>query len=239
MLQRPVATQIQVYLGKKAEFERRRRKIRLSFDKLYSLLASNFSLYDIAKVAGVSRTRVHEIYDQYFRELFAINGLERLRQRELLKRDEAANQVAKIVGTDPLLKAIKASAARANPKRVVEPIILKRSDEPGKCYRHKAVLIDTDHVEAVHYVRNARRIRRRGITYGTTTLYRSQLQTTKWTIFVLDVPQFRRRVIRTRSSRLIEDLFPGKQRRVSVYIPLDAQPENPRYDFLADEDNWG
>lgn len=60
----------------------------------------------------------------------------------------------------------------------------------------------------------------------------------KRTIFVIDVPRYPRRVIRCRSDKLLKRLFSAGQQRVSVYIPLEQSLENPRYDFLADENNW-
>jgi hypothetical protein len=72
-----------------------------------------------------------------------------------------------------------------------------------------------------------------------TTLYRNQLESSKWVIFFVDAPSYPRRVIRRKSAKLLKALFPYGGRSKNVSIPLDAKPNNPRYDFWADENNWG
>src|SRR5215204_3827867 len=69
MLQKTVSFRLDVYLANKAGFERRRRKIRLDFDALYSLFASNLSFARIARRVGVSRPRIDKIFQDYFQEL--------------------------------------------------------------------------------------------------------------------------------------------------------------------------
>ena len=125
---------------------------------------------------------------------------------------------------------------RAEPPRTIEPVI--RSKRGFTWFRHKAVLVDGTHIESVHHIMTRRLSRRGTIAYGSTTLYRTTLETSKCTIFVIDVPNYPRRIIRCRSNRLLKRLFSAGQEKVSVYIPLEQPLENPRYDFLADEDNW-
>ena len=79
MLQKTVSFRLDVYLANKAGFERRRRKIRLDFDALYSLFASNLSFARIARRVGVSRPRIDKIFQDYFQELIGVSGLERRR----------------------------------------------------------------------------------------------------------------------------------------------------------------
>ena len=226
------------YLASQSQFNRRRRKLRVGFARLFDLFASGVSNAEIARRAGVSRTRLNAVYKQYFSELFAVSALERRRARERSRRDKVAGRVTKAVSRDRVMNAIRKSAAKARPRRTVEPIILEKVREPRRHYSHRTVLVDGRSVEAVHHVRNARSTGRQGVIYATTTLNRARLERTRWTILFVDVPGFRRRVIRSRNATLLRRLFADGQTRVSVYIPLDGRPENPRHDFLRDEDRW-
>ena len=237
MVRKRGATQSDVYLAHKARFNRKRRKINLDFDQLYTLLASDVSLSKIAQLGGVTKKRINVVYELYFRTLFGMGALERAKQVEELKRTKVADRVARAIAADPVLKAIQASAVRAKPKRTVKPVLLKRGGDPVKRYRHKAVLVDGK-PEVVHYIQSARRGRGRTISYASTTLYRTRLQRDGRSIFVVDVPRFRRRVIRSRNLELLRTFFAEGQKRVTIYIPLDSRPQNPRHYFVADEDNW-
>jgi hypothetical protein len=237
MVRKHAATQSDVYLAHKARFNRKRRKITLDFDQLYSLLASDVSLNKIAQLGGVTKRRMNAVYELYFRVFFRKGALDRAKQAEELKRAKVADRVARAIAADPVLKAIRASATRAKPKRTVKPVLLKRGDDAVKRYRHKAVLVDGK-PEAVHHIQSARRGRGRTISYAATTLYRTRLQSGGRSIFVVDVPRFRRRVIRSRNLDLLRTFFAEGQKRVTIYIPLDSRPQNPRHDFLAEENNW-
>ena len=228
--------EIAVISGGKSSFDRLRRASKLSFDELYRLFADNISLYEIARRAGVSRTRVATIYRDHFSDIFQTSAIARLRERERSRRQKTAAHVNALISNDSVLNAIRELAARAKSNRTIRPIMLKRSDVPIKLYRHRAVMVGSN-IEPVHHLRNARSSRGRGLKYATTTLYQNVLEQTTWSLFVIDVPGFPQRVIRSRNRRLLQSLF-GGQDRMSVYIPLDGRPENPRYDFLADEDNW-
>ena len=147
--------------------------------------------------------------------------------------------MVRIVARDRVINAIKSSAAEANSKHTVEPIALDRSGPVTKRYRHRAVLVDGWDVEQVHHLRNVKSARRPGgLAYTMTTLHRGRLARGHWTIFFVDAVGFPQRVIRSRNSRLLKDFFADGQTRVSIYIPLDGRPSNPRYDFLGDEDRW-
>jgi hypothetical protein len=235
MVRKRAAMQSTVYLAQKARFNRKRRKIKLDFDQLYSLLASDVSLNQIARSGGVTKRRINAIYELYFHVLFNKSPLKRAEEIAQLMRTKVADRVARAISADPVLKAIQASAATA--KTTVRPVLLKRSGDPAKRYRQKAVLVDGK-LEAVHHIQRARRGPGRAISYACTILYRTRLHGGGRRIFVVEVPGFRRRVIRCRDRDLLGAFFAGHQKRVSIYIPLDGRAANPRYDFLADEDNW-
>jgi hypothetical protein len=238
VLERSTGSQIRAYLERKAAFNRHRRKVKADFDKLYRLFESDLSFKKIAEVAGVSKPRIVEIFRLHFAQFFSVSGSKRRRDIAKRRKDEVANRVARLISKDPVLNAIKASAARAKRKRTIEPIILNRRGPPPKRYRHKAVLVDGRHVESVHHISTAQVYPGGGLAYGTTSLFRRRLENSSWSIFVIDVPKYRRRVIRCKNLQLLKALFAGNEERRSAYIPLNGRPENPRYDFLADEDNW-
>jgi hypothetical protein len=227
---------IEDYLSNKSRFDRRRRKLKLDFDALYRLFADGVSSAEIARRAGVSRPRINLIFKQYFRDFFGMTDLERLRRREKQARDAAMRRLVEEIEKDRVLEAVAKSAERGG--RRVAPILAKRRGEPRKRYRHRAVLVDGRDVEPVHHLRNAQPWPG-GITYATTSLSRKSLESSKWSIFYIDVPSYRRRVLRCRNAKLLRALFPAGVQRKHIYVPLDGRPEDPIYDFLADENNWG
>jgi hypothetical protein len=239
MLQTTIASRLDIYLANKTRFERLRRKIRLDFDALYSLFASDLTSGQIARRAGVSRPRINHIYDDYFRDLVGMSGLERQQRREEPARKKGVFRLARAVAKDQVLAALARSADKAKRRRRIEPIICKRGRDPVKRYRHRAVRVDGRNVEPVHHIRNKKLCPSGGTTYAVTSLSREELEASTWSIFYVDVASYPRRVIRSRSARLLKALFPPGVRRKNIYIPLDRKPQVPRYDFLADEDNWG
>jgi AcrR family transcriptional regulator len=239
MLQTTAGSGIALYLAGKAAFDRRRRKSRLGFDALYGLFASGLTSAEIARRAGVSRSRINRVFDDYFRELFGMSGREREQRRQADARANAARCLAQSVAKDRVLNALLRSVERAGGKRRIEPIICKRGRDPGKRFRRRAVLVDGRQVEPVHRMRRKRVWPAGGLAYVVTALSRKALEASPWTIFYVDVASHRRRVIRCRSAKLIKALFPPGVTRKNIYIPLGRSPDRPRYDFLADEDNWG
>lgn len=238
MLQRTVAPRIETYLARRDAFNRRRRKIRLDFDALHGLFANGLSSAEIARRAGVSRPRMDRVFDDYFGDLFGTSGLQRRRTREQEARVKTLRGLAQAIAKDRLLNALRQSAARARRRRTIEPIVLTRRGEPRKRFRHRAVLVDGRDVEPAHHIRNRKLCPSGGTTYAVTSVTRRELRQSAWTIFYLDVRHHPRRVIRCRNVDLLQALFPPEVARKNVYIPLDRRPSLPRYDFLADEDNW-
>jgi hypothetical protein len=232
------AAWLEAYLAKRRQFNRR-RKSRIDFDVLYELFASGASSVEIAKRAGVSKERINFIFNHHFSNLFGMSGMERRRRREQERRESLARERALRIRNDRVLTAIRKSAQGSLDKKGIDVVLVKKGYWV-KDYRHKAVLVENKSVESVHHIRKARRRRStRNITYGDTTLYRSTLERSAWSIFVVDVPHYTQRVIRSNNQRLLNTFFSRDQARATVYIPLDGHPEDPRYDFLADEDNWG
>jgi hypothetical protein len=226
-----------LYLARKEAFDRRRRKTEVSFDELYRLFAGDTSIREVAKRAGVSAARMKFIYQQHFSGLFGISAIERRSKRERSRRKQITAGVNAMIAEDPVLKAIQASAKRGKATNTIRPIFLDRSTVPRKLYRHRAVLVGKK-IEPVYHIQNSRSSRGRRLNYSETTIRRDKLEAGTWSIFVIDVPGFLRRVIRSRNKHLLRTVFTGGRSRTSIYIPLDGRPENPRYDFLADEDNW-
>jgi len=114
------------------------------------------------------------------------------------------------------------------------------AETPGNLtrrFRRKAVWVE-GHVEPIHHLRAEPTWQRKGELYACTAVTRKELETSPWVIFFIDVPGHRRRVFRCNSKRMLKALFSDGVQRRGVYLPLDRRPSNPRYDFLADEDNW-
>ena len=235
MVRRSRASQLEIDREKKAAFGRRRRKLRLGFEALQRLFASDVSFAQIAEKAGVSRTRIQHIFNDHYSDLLPFSATERRRKREAERRSLALEKIHQAFLRDGAMRAIVRSAAKAG--RKVEPIIFKREGDPTRCFRHRRVLVDGKE-EPVHRIRNARLLRGERIAYGSTPLTREELKRHRHVIFHVDVPSHRRRVLRCPSARLLKQLFPAGVDRRDVYIPVSGRPDNPRYDFLADEDNW-
>ena len=235
VLQVTAQSRLDQYLSQQLEFNRRRRKLKLDFDTLYRLFASGMSSRQIAKRAGVSRPRISLIYNQYFRKLLGITDLQRMKRQLGAARMETWTRVASEISKDRVLRAISRSAAKAG--SAVEPILLERRGEPRKRFRHRAVLVNGRSVELVYHLQNAHTWPS-GAMYATTSVSRSSLESCHWCIFFVDPPSQRQHFIRCRSRDLLKALFDTKTRKTTVYIPLGHRPTLPRYDFLADEDNW-
>jgi hypothetical protein len=238
MLQRIRASRLEAYLRRRHAFDPRRRELRLSFDQLFDLFNGEESSADIARRARVSKERINVIFNRHFSDLLGMTASERRRRKEQTLRDDAARKVAATIAKDRLLIAIRQSAQESRSKPRIEPVFgAKRARLTG--FRRKAVLVNGRSIESVHHIRKSRPSGSGTRMYGSTTLYRSTLERSGWTIFVVDVPHYPRRVIRSRNTGLLRSFFDDGQTRVSIYIPLQNPSENPRYDFLADEDNWG
>jgi hypothetical protein len=236
MLQRGVSTQLDDYLARRRDFNRRKRKLRFGFDALYRLFASKVSGAEIAKRAGVSKERINFVYNRHFSDLFGMTALERLRNLELEAKRSALRRLALAVERERAIKLVMASAAKAPAKPKVE-IVTREKHQTARGFRHKAVGV-RGKIESVHHPRKARLGGGRRLDYAATTLYRSTLEKVDWTIFVVDVPGYPVRVIRSKSKKLLRAFFSSHQNRASIYIPLDKTPDHPRYDFLMDEGNW-
>jgi hypothetical protein len=236
MLQRGDSRQLDDYLARRRDFNRRKRKLRLGFDALYRLFASKASGAEIAKRAGVSKERINFVFNRHFSDLFGMTALERLRNLELEAKRSALRQLALAVERDRAIKLVRESAGKAPTKPKVE-VVTRQKHPIAKGFRHKAVRV-RGKIESVHHLRKARLGGRRRVDYASTTLNRSTLEKVYWTIFVVDVPGYAARVFRSKSRPLLQTFFSPKQERASVYIPLEGIPANARYDFLPDEDNW-
>jgi hypothetical protein len=236
MLQRGVSTQLDDYLARRRDFNRRKRKLRLGFDALYRLFASKASGAEIAKRAGVSKERINFVYNHHFSDLFGMTALERLRNLEREAKRSALRRLALAVERDRAIKLVRESAGKAPTKPKVE-VVTRTKHQTAEGFRHKAVRV-TGRIESVHHIRKSRRGGRRRRNYASTTLYRTTLEKVNWTIFVVDVSGYAVRVIRSKSKKLLQAFFSSNQERASIYIPLEEPPEQPRYDFLRDENNW-
>lgn len=231
-----------LYLTRQANFDARRRKVRLSFAKIYQLFAStDLSLREIAQRCEVSPARLRTIYDLHFSALLGMSAIARKQKREARRREHRSERIARHRERDELLLAIRRSADRAarkgfSPGHRIEPTMASKKG-PLKAIRRKAILVD-DHVESVHHIQNRKLSRSGRVAYGTTSLHRHVLAATQHSIFVVDVAGYLRRVLRSRNTDLLAAFFSRSTIAVGIYIPLDHRPQNSRYDFLADEDNW-
>jgi hypothetical protein len=235
MLQRSGGDFLDDYLTRQRAFNRRRKKLRLSFVALHRAFASQASAADIARRANVSQERINFVFNRYFADLFGMTALERLRSRELARRDAGTHELARVAGADRALRLIAESAEKAK-VRVEALVIPKR--KPVDALRQKAVLVNGNSIAAVHHLTKARAGGRRRLAYASTTLSRSTLESVPWTIIVIDVPRCPTRIIRSSSREILQALFVSRQQRASAYIPLDGRPRYARYDFLNDENNW-
>ena len=58
-----------LFMAHKAEFERQRRHIRMSFERLFELFAKGLTIAEVARRAGVHRSRLNRVYTRYFAPL--------------------------------------------------------------------------------------------------------------------------------------------------------------------------
>lgn len=89
-------------------------KLKLNFDGLFKMFQADYSLEEIAERAGVTRERVRQIYNKYFRTIFDGQSLRNRRFRcttrnRLTKARESGLELLK----KPVMRAIVEEARRA------------------------------------------------------------------------------------------------------------------------------
>jgi AraC-like DNA-binding protein len=55
-----------LFMAHKAEFDRRRRHIKMSFERLFELFEKGLTIAEVARRAGVHRSGLKRVYKRYF-----------------------------------------------------------------------------------------------------------------------------------------------------------------------------
>ena len=222
----------------------RPRKITLNFDEFLDHFANDcMSFSDVAQIAcegGVSRERIRQLYEKYFRQLFPAKRTGQERQQIcLLKRRRIAVKMAihDFSGNSSLAKVARyAKEAGCTVERVV-------SRTGGQqVVAHRLLSIDGMRYQ-VYRTRNVRRpsVRCMAVYSHVCVLKQSLHRVTGIIVLQQDVGQADRIFIIP--TRDILDAYGSHERRsLSLFIPIEKRPiyknSRPRLAWEKYEDAW-
>ena len=150
-------------------FNRRRRKCRLTFDQLWRRFERGDSLANIARSAGVARSRMRIIYELWFRKFLRLpSGQERREKQQRERRESLYKNLKKL----PQRKAVQV-IARAEGSRWVKPVFRDQRSRPGQI-RSREVFV-RGRLCGVHHLRNVHP-RGRHARYTQTNISRGPLE---------------------------------------------------------------
>ena len=209
-------------------FDKRRRKCRLSFDKLHRRLIGSDSLETIAKDAGISGARLTYLYNSLFVPTLGLPSPRRRAKDILARRRPMA--LAGPFRDESLERVRRRLEARGH--SVETTFCHENGGMPRR--RHKRRLKVDGKLCSWHRMFNSKQGRKNASPrYSTTTMGRLTLEKTKFVL--LDVAPLRCKpmILKVPSKALRREYFSGtSHRRVHIYVPLDRIPDNPRFPFL-------
>jgi hypothetical protein len=194
-------------------FNRRRRRCKLSFDQLWRRFERGESFANIAKSAGVTRSRLRIIYESWFRKLLQLSSGKERRERQQNERREA---LYRNLRTLPQSKAVRAIAGTEG-TRQVKPVPRDQRSRPGQV-RSREVFV-RGRLCGVHHLRNARRQKGRHAAYATTTIHRGPLERQDFKSFYIETDYGIKRIDMEREE-LIAYFKKRGQKSVTIYLPI-------------------
>jgi hypothetical protein len=229
--------------------KKRRHLVRhnLTFERLFELFKANHhsmnAIGEEIAIGHISRERVRQIYDKYFRELFeGQSGHERfsacMLKRRLARFKDSENKLFE----SPIIKAIVESARRAGCKvKAVPNADLEHGKSCGSV--RPTTLMINGYKCSVHFSLVARRPRERKRFYGQVALSYSVLREVDVFIAHTAIAGFPQRTFVIPSSFLLKLYFtPLNIKWKVLYLPLEQLPvynnRRPRFDIWQYEDAW-
>jgi hypothetical protein len=191
-------------------FNQRRRKCKLTFDQLRRRLERGDSFADIARYAGVTRSRLRLIYELWFRKLLRLpRGKERRANQYTDKRKALLQNL-------PQRKAVRA-IARVEGRSQVKPVPRDQRSRPGQI-RSREVFV-RGRLCGVHHLSNTRRQDGRNAVYATTTICRGPLERQDFKSFYIETEYGTKRIDMEREE-LLAYFKRREQKSVTIYLRI-------------------
>lgn len=222
----------------------RRRKITLSFDEFLDHFANDcMSFKDVAQIAckgGVSRERIRQLYERYFRQLFPAKRTGQERQQICgLKRRRVAEKVAKhdFSGNSSLAKVARyAKEAGCTVERVV-------SRKRGQVAVSHRLLSVNGMPYQVYCTRNVSRPSVRCIArYSHVGVLKQSLHRVAGIIVLQEDVGSTDRIFIIPTRDVLDAYGSHERRSLSLFIPTESRPvyqnSQPRLAWGKYEDAW-
>ena len=226
----------------KARWDRahQRRKHRLSFNYLLSCFKEDRVRFsEIAMASGLSIQRVHQIYERFFRPLFAERtGRERYQSYKWLKiYQRLQNRQEQVFADDRLHLPIEhARAASCKIEGVAT------SDREHIATVKMRSLLVNGHLCSVLQARRTRKASGSSRLYAQFAVARSVLQKVDAVIFHCAPPEMQRRIFVVPKDVILALFGTTAGPTLSVYFPLRKlrvhRSQRPRIDLSQYEDAW-
>ena len=201
---------------------KQREKVTLTFDALLRLFADDMlSFRDIARVVGVSKVRVIQLYRGYFEGVFA-EQISRYERSRRARKSWKARLLTDFSGEEVLDEVARMAV---NAGCTVEYILRKGRN----VQRYASMVRINDKKYRVHLLTH-KHIRHQ----SDTRLSRSELQKNEGAIIVLRIPENPDRIFIVPSKILLEAYGHQRGRTITVYPPFKRASKRRRPSKL----NW-
>jgi hypothetical protein len=205
----PKQTRTQV----RTDFDRRRRKCKLTFGEIRKRLLRGDSLGSIASSADVHRSRMRIIYEQWFRRLLHLPKGKERRKKELQKKRRIKQESLKKLPPRDVFRIIAEQEGHQSTK----PVPRDQRTRAGQV-RVRELYVH-GRLCGVHHLRSFRRQERRQAVYARTTLSLSSVERQEFKTFYIQTIYGTTRIDREREDLLALFKHP-RQRRATIYLPL-------------------
>lgn len=213
-------------------------KHNLTFEQLFDYFkVDEVRHLHIARQAGLSRERVRQIYNKYFRDIFeGSRGRERREAYAHKSRKDRAKQSIKcLLSNDKALAAITKSVHRAG--GVVEFV---GRDNQQSVYTNRVCA--NGHLCSVYKLYNSWSTPKAKREYARVTLAPSTIQTTEAVIFYSGVNGYTPLIFVVPTSTLLNAFPDLEYKRKGMVIPLKKLPsynnQKTRIDWWQHEEAW-
>jgi hypothetical protein len=197
----------------RADFNRRRRKCKLTFDQIRESLERGDSLARIAATAGVARSRMRIIYELWFRKSMRLSKGHVRREQQLKERRKVARESLKRLPPNDVVRFV----AQQEGHQFIKPVPRDQRTRAGQV-RVRELYVH-GRLCGVHHLRNVRRQKGRRATYASTTISRGSVERQEFKIFYVETVYGTKR-IDIRQERLLSLFKRAGQRNVTIYFPL-------------------
>lgn len=213
MAKRSLPTHTEIRARVRRDFDRRRRKCRLTFSEIRMRLLRGDTLGSIASSAGVARSRMRIVYDQWFRRTLHLPKANERRRRQLQEKRTLTREGLRRLPPRDSVRVV----AEQEGYQFVKPVPRDQRTRAGQV-RLREVYIH-GRLCGVHHLRSAYRQAGRHAVYACTTLSLSSVERQEFKTFYIQTRYGTTRIDRERGELLALFKRPG-QRTATIYLPL-------------------